>query len=269
MRAKRPALQQRDRAVAAGPSQLVVGRRLGLARRLSKLGVCSRSEAERRIRGGRVSVGSRVVNDPEHPTVDGGPQITIDGIALVAVERCCLMLNKPRGLTTTTADERGRETVYACLADPQLPWLAPVGRLDRASEGLLLFSNDPQWANAVTASGGEVTKTYHVRIDRVADTALLQSLRAGVEDRGDELRVLQASALATEQGQRRRWIELVLNEGRNRHIRRMLAALGVDVERLIRVAIGPLQLGGLAKGQWRRLSQSEADSLAPSIVLRQ
>ncbi len=235
-------------------------RRLGLARRLSKLGICSRTEAERRIKAGRVAVGGRIVVDPEFPTTDAGPTITLDGQALVAAKRVYLMLNKPRGLTTSTADEQGRETVYRCLDDPSLPWLAPVGRLDRASEGLLLFSNDPEWAAGISAGGGDVVKIYRVRIDRVADQPLVDALLQGVSDRGEQLRAVSARLLSESPGQQR-WIEVELDEGRNRHIRRLLAALGVGVDRLIRVAVGSLDLGQLARGQWRLLSDAEVAEL--------
>lgn len=185
--------------------------------------------------------------------------MAVDGVPVGSAERVYLMLNKPRGLTTTTADERGRETVYRCLDDPSLPWVAPVGRLDRASEGLLLFSNDPEWAAAISASHG-ISKTYRVRIDRIAQPALIESMRGGIRDRDELLKIVSGRVLSESAGQQR-WIEVVLNEGRNRHIRRLLAGLGVAVERLIRVAIGELALGELGKGQWRRLSAPEVAAL--------
>lgn len=185
--------------------------------------------------------------------------MAVDGVPVGSAERVYLMLNKPRGLTTTTADERGRETVYRCLDDPSLPWVAPVGRLDRASEGLLLFSNDPEWAAAISASHG-ISKTYRVRIDRIAQPALIESMRGGIRDRDELLKIVSGRVLSESAGQQR-WIEVILNEGRNRHIRRLLAGLGVAVERLIRVAIGDLALGELGKGQWRRLSAPEVAAL--------
>src|SRR5690606_37838235 len=118
--------------------------RHGLARALSKRGLCSRSEAERWIRAGRVAVDGRVVRDPEHPVDVFGARITIDGRAAVTAASCYLALNKPRGLVTTASDERGRDTVYRCFDGAGLGWIAPVGRLDQASEGLLLFTNDPR-----------------------------------------------------------------------------------------------------------------------------
>jgi len=171
-----------------------------------------------------------------------------------------LMLNKPRGLVTTTRDEQGRDTVYRCFDGAGLPWVAPVGRLDKASEGLLLFSNDPQWAAAVLDPEGGPDKTYHVQIDRLPDAALLQGLREGVTEEGERLRARSASLLRS--GARNAWLEIVLDEGRNRQIRRLLAAFDVGVLRLVRVAIGNLTLGTLEKGAWRMLDDNERNALA-------
>ncbi len=150
---------------------------------LSKRGLCSRSEAARWIQAGRVAVDGRIVRDPEFPIAqDGRQRIAVDGRDIDQSERIYLMLNKPRGLVTTAQDERGRDTVYRCLDGAGLPWLAPVGRLDKASEGLLLFSNDPAWAAAITDPGRGPSKTYHVQIDRVPEAALPTRLVEGVDD---------------------------------------------------------------------------------------
>jgi 23S rRNA pseudouridine2605 synthase len=169
------------------------------------------------------------------------------------------MLNKPRGLVTTARDEQGRDTVYACFAGADLPWLAPVGRLDKASEGLLLFSNDPVWAAQMTDPKTGPSKTYHVQIDRLPDGALLEALERGAVVDGEHLKV--ASVRCLRAGGKNAWLEVVLHEGRNRQIRRLLAALDVSVVRLVRVAIGSLSLGELAKGQWRMLTADEMESL--------
>lgn len=238
--------------------------RHGLARVLSKLGVCSRTEAARWIAAGRVSVSARVVRDPEFP-IRGDQQssIAVDGQPLAGLARCYLMLNKPRGVVTTVRDEQGRDTVYRCFDDAGLPWIAPVGRLDKASEGLLLFSNDPQWAATVTGPD----KTYHVQIDCRPSAAQLVQLHAGVVDpdpqgQGLLLRAKQVSVLR--EGERNAWLEIVLDEGRNRQIRRLLAAVDIGVLRLVRVAIGPLAMGELGKGAWRMLSAEEVSALVPA-----
>lgn len=238
------------------------GPRHGLARILSKRGLCSRSEAERWIREGRVRVSGRVVLDPERPTRLDEAGIEIDGGAATARTRRCFMLNKPRGLVTSARDEQGRDTVYRCFDGAGLGWIAPVGRLDKASEGLLLFTTDPMWANAIGDPGRGPDKTYHVQVDRVPTPGQLGMLAAGVESDGVTLSAKSLSLLRS--GGRTAWLEIVLDEGRNRQIRRMLAALDIGVLRLIRVAIGALQLGELPKGQWRELTAEEIDGLASS-----
>jgi len=187
-------------------------------------------------------------------------RIALDGHEIRAAARVYLMLNKPRGYVTTASDERGRDTVYTLLSDADLPWIAPVGRLDKASEGLLLLTNDSAWAARVTAPESHVEKTYHVQIDRVPDASLLASLKRGVDDEGEHLSARKVSELR--RGQKNAWLEIVLDEGRNRQIRRLLAAHGIGVLRLVRVAIGPVALGTLAKGAFRTLDPSEIADLA-------
>ena len=211
------------------------------------------------MRAGRVRVNGEVVFDPEFPVRQGQDQVDVSGQNAAPAARVVLMLNKPRGLVTTTQDEHGRATVYSCLADAALPWLAPVGRLDKASEGLLLFSNDPAWAARITDPASAVEKTYHVQIDRLPDAALLAALQRGIAVDGEHLSVRAARCLRS--GGKNAWLEVVLSEGRNRQIRRLLAALEVSVLRLVRVAIGPLALGKLPKGQWRMVTEREIDSL--------
>lgn len=227
---------------------------------LSRLGVCSRSEAARCIVAGRVRVNGRPVLDPEMPVDPALDRIELDGAALHEGERLCIMLNKPRGLVVSASDEHGRDTVYALLRDAGLPWLAPAGRLDKASEGLLLMSNDPAWAARITEPGRHVLKTYRVQVRGVVDDGSLRRLRAGVLDRGEHLSAHAIRVIGG--GAKNTWLEVVLAGGRNRQIRRMLAACSHEVLRLIRVAIGSLQLGDLAKGNWRRLSEAEIAELA-------
>jgi 23S rRNA pseudouridine2605 synthase len=176
------------------------------------------------------------------------------------------MLNKPRGVVTTASDEKGRETVYAYL-DHGLPWVAPVGRLDKASEGLLLLTNDSDWAARVLAPETHLGKTYHVQIGAVADATLLESITRGVSSAdGSFLRAKRARVLRG--GEKNTWIEIVLDEGKNRHIRLMLAPLGINVLRLLRVAVGPLVLGDLPKGSWRRLTDQDKRAL-DRVIRRQ
>lgn len=233
--------------------------RYGLARVLSKRGLCSRSEAERWIRAGRVRLRGKLTTDPEAPTALDEVSIEIDGASSEAAARVYLALNKPRGLVTSARDERGRDTVYSCLEGRDLPWVAPAGRLDQASEGLLILSNDPGFNAALTEPRSALHKTYHVQVDAVPDADLIQRLRAGVVDQGERLAAVRIELLRA--GERRAWLEVVLDEGRNRHIRRLLAAAGLSVVRLVRVAIGPLVLGELAKGEVRELQADEVATL--------
>lgn len=243
------------------PASDAITPRHGLARVLSKLGLASRTQGAALVREGRVRVNGRVVRDPEHPVRMGVDRVELDAQQAAAVERVYLMLNKPRGLVTTARDEQGRDTVYRCFDGAGLPWLAPVGRLDKASEGLLLFCNDPAWAAAITDRERGPAKTYHVQVDCVPDAALLQRIAEGIVDAGEFLSAQRATLLR--QGQRNAWLEIVLDEGRNRQIRRLLAAFDIGVLRLLRVSIGSLALGELPKGQWRHLTAEEVVSLSP------
>lgn len=240
-------------------SNTVRRRRIGVARVLSKAGHCSRSEAAVLVAGGRVAVNGGIVRDPEHPVDTARDRVTVDGQPLLVAERSYLMLNKPRGLVTTARDDQGRDTVYRCFDGAGLPWIAPVGRLDRASEGLLLFSNDPEWAASITDPESGPVKTYHVHVDKIPQAALLARLHAGVHEDGELLAAKAVRVLRV--GEKNAWLEVVLDEGRNRQIRRLLAAMDIGVLRLVRVAIGELTLGELPKGSWRVLTHDEARML--------
>jgi 23S rRNA pseudouridine2605 synthase len=274
-------------------------RRIGLARALSKLGYCSRSQAAQLIREGYVRLNEGVRFDPETPVHLTRDRILIHDCPIEASEKIYLMMNKPRGLITTAADEKGRETVYSLLkksgfaakgadsskgASLQVnAWVAPVGRLDKASEGLLLLTNDSEWGARVAAPETHLQKTYHVQIARGADEELIAALTAGVNvagnsgagsgeksdekfAKGETLRAREARLLRS--GQKNCWLEITLTEGKNRQIRRMLAALGSDVLRLVRVAIGPLHLGKLAKGGYRPLTADEKKMLDRAMQAR-
>jgi 23S rRNA pseudouridine2605 synthase len=237
--------------------------RYGVARVISKLGLGSRTQAMQWVREGRVRVNGRLVWDSEFRVQRDSDRVTVDGRER-APARLVIMLNKPRGLVTTTKDEQGRDTVYRCFKGAALPWLAPVGRLDKASEGLLLFSNDPAWAARITAPATGPDKKYHVQIDRLADSSLLEHLEAGVElpgEPGGARRIAAKSARCLRTGRKNAWLEIVLDEGRNRQIRRLLAACDVSALRLVRVAMGGLLLGDLPKGGWRALTEEEISAL--------
>lgn len=188
----------------------------------------------------------------------GRDRIEVDGRVIEDAAKVYLLLNKPRGVVTTASDEKGRETVYDSLraaGGEETKWIAPVGRLDKASEGLLLLTNDSEWAARILAPETHLEKTYHVQIGGVAEEGLLAALSKGLRSEGEFLGVKRADILR--RGERNCWLEIVLEEGKNRHIRRMLEALGIEVLRLVRVAIGPLALGELAKGAARPLTRAE------------
>ena len=141
-----------------------------------------------------------------------------------------------------------------------MPWLSPVGRLDKASEGLVLFTNDTRWADQLLAPESHLDKRYHVQVDCLADAALCQRLVRGTVDGGDRLAAKRARVLRL--GTRNSWLEITLDEGKNRHIRRLVQPCGVQVLRLVRVAVGGLELGALPKGQFRFLTEAEVRALA-------
>lgn len=211
------------------------------------------------MRAGRVRVNGRIVRDVAARVDPGHDRLDVDGVRVGAERKVYIALNKPRGLVTTRRDPRERDTVYQCLAGAELPYLAPVGRLDKASEGLLLFTNDSRWGARLLEPESHVDRRYHVQIDRLPDDLLLARMKEGLDDEGDWLSVKQVSVLR--QGEKHAWLDVVLDEGKNRHIRRLLEAVGVETLRLVRVAIGPLALGTLAKGEWRHLTDEEVYDL--------
>jgi 23S rRNA pseudouridine2605 synthase len=247
-------------------------RKIGLARALSKLGYCSRSSAAELIRAGRVSLNGKTCRNPEAATGTSA-QIAVDGKVIEASQKVYFMLNKPRGVVTTASDEKGRVTVYGLLnvksegdePHKKFPWVAPVGRLDKASEGLLLLTNDSEWTAHIAAPETHLEKTYHVQISTITDDDFVRDLIHGVKmEDGEVLKAKRASRLRA--GEKNCWLEIILDEGKNRQIRRMMEANGVEVLRLIRVAIGPLKLGDLVKGSCRALTAAEKRMLDEAMA---
>ena len=240
-------------------------RRIGLARALSKLGYCSRSRASELIREGRVRLNGKARQDPETAVHLERDRVEVDGAEVAPMTKIYLVMNKPRGLVTTASDEKGRDTVYSILqAADVLPWVAPIGRLDKASEGLLLFTNDSEWGARAADPDMHLQKTYHVQIGAIADEALIRAMEQGVRTAEREL-LSVTSCRMLRSGEKNCWLEIVLEEGKNRHIRRIFEASGVEVLRLVRVAFGPLQLGTLAKGKYRPLQPEEKNALDRAI----
>jgi len=226
------------------------------------MGYCSRSQAAVLIRAGRVTLNGRIARDPESPVRMPWDRIEADGSPLGKTPAIHLVMNKPRGVVTSASDEQGRATVYDLLK-PGLPWVGPVGRLDKASEGLLLLTNDSEWAAKITEPSSHLDKKYHVQVDRVADADLLAKIERGfavegnVRERGRSEHLRAKEARLLRHGDKNSWLEITLDEGKNRQIRRLLEALEVRVLRLVRVSIGPLELGALKKGSVRRLTPEE------------
>ncbi|MCE5394074.1 MAG: rRNA pseudouridine synthase [Acidithiobacillus sp.] len=238
--------------------------RYGLARILSKRGYCSRTQAEILVRAGRVRVGSRVITDPEEGFPLEVEEIWIDGQLLARPARRVLLLHKPRGLLVTRQDERGRPTIFTLL--PQDGWFAPVGRLDQASSGLLLCSNDPAWAQQILDPAQHLEKTYHVQVRPPLSSVDRHSLAAGPTVEGVSYLPMKIRELRS--GGRTQWLEFRLREGKNRQIRRLLASRDRQVLRLIRVAIGPVVLGDLPVGAWRWLEDTEIQALEGALAQR-
>jgi 23S rRNA pseudouridine2605 synthase len=239
-------------------------RRVGLARALSKLGYWSRAHAAKLIQAGRVRLNGTTRRDPEAPVRLERDRIAVDGNSVTAESKIYVMLNKPRGVVTTASDENGRKTVYSLLGK-DLPWVGPVGRLDKASEGLLLLTNDSEWAARLCEPSSHLSKTYHVHLGATITDELINDLIIGIRAGGELLRATRAHKLRG--GDKNTWLEMTLEEGKNRQIRRMCEARGIEVLRLIRVAIGPLLLGQLSKGKFRPLAVAEKGALDQALKM--
>jgi 23S rRNA pseudouridine2605 synthase len=241
-------------------------KRFGVARALSKMGYCSRSQAVALVRAGRVTLSGRRVTDPDEPVRPEHDQLAVDGTPVQEQQKIYLVMNKPRGVVSTASDEKGRKTVYDLLASGHV-WVGPVGRLDKASEGLLLMTNDSEWAARITDPASHLEKTYHVQVDCVATNDVVKKITRGLVAGKDRLRAKSARVLR--QGEKHSWLEITLDEGKNRQIRRLLEALGIEVLRLVRVSIGPLELGDLGKGEVRPLAEEEKQALDRALTLPQ
>jgi 23S rRNA pseudouridine2605 synthase len=229
-----------------------------LARALSKLGFASRQDARALIRDGRVRVDGRVVIDPMRPVVPERIAVAIDGVARARDARRILVFHKPRGVLTTRRDPAGRPTIFDVLGEAGAG-LNAVGRLDRASTGLLILTNDTRLAHALTDPDRAVPRRYVVTVRGRVPPGTAAAMAAGVDVRDAAGRVERLTAAVTIRKASSRETHLLvdLTEGRNREIRRLFEAAGHEVTRLHRVAFGPFALGDLAPGAWRAARASE------------
>ena len=229
-----------------------------LDRALSKAGAGSRTEARSWIGGGRVTVNGKLVQTPDHWVDLERDRIAVDGKPLRAAERIYILLNKPKGYLTTYKDPDGRRTVFDLLP-ASLPYLFPVGRLDQDTSGLLLLTNDAQFAEGVTNPIHKIPKTYLVKAAGILSEERIQRLRDGLElsdgpTKPAEVKRLRDTASCT-------FLEIAIREGRNRQVRRMIDAVESKVLKLVRTAIGPIEIAGLGIGMHRALAPAEVRQL--------
>lgn len=233
-----------------------------LDRLLSQMGFASRAVARRAILAGRLKVNGRAIRDPElwvRPELD---VIQLDGERLKPARRVYLLFYKPKGVITSHGDPSGRKTVYDCLEGQggRLPWVFPVGRLDKDTSGLLLLTNDTRFADFITSPKSQVRKTYLVKANGLVSDSVIARLARGVKmKRGDWAR--PESVRRAEDRGKYSWLEVVLTEGKNREVRRMIEVVGLKALKLVRTRIGPLTLEGLEVGKWRTLSPAEIRAL--------
>ena len=221
---------------------------------LSKLGVCSRTESREWIVRGRLKVNGATVRDPERWVDLDRDRIALDGRPVRAEQKTYLLLYKPKGYLTSYTAPDGRPTVYDLLESVE-QWVFPVGRLDLDTSGLLLLTNDSEFAEHVTNPESHVAKTYLVKASTRLDDAQLERLRAGVELKDGVTRPARVRRIRD--SEKYTFFEITISEGRNRQVRRMVETLGAQVLKLVRTSIGPLRLGALPIGRWRALTGDE------------
>jgi pseudouridine synthase len=229
-----------------------------LERAFSKAGAGSRTDARKWISTGKVRVNGKIIQNPDHWVDLDRDKITLDGKPLKAASKSYILLYKPKGYLTTYRDPEGRPTVYDLLGDVG-KWLHPVGRLDLDTSGLLILTNDNDFAERVTNPDHHVAKTYQIKASTLLTDEQIERLRLGVELSDGPTRPAVVHRLRD--GPKHTFLEMTITEGRNRQVRRMLEAVESKVSKLVRIAIGPLRLGDLPIGKWRNLTADEVQSL--------
>jgi pseudouridine synthase len=239
--------------------------RVALNRALSKLGILSRARAVEAIRGGRIRVDGRLVTDPAVMVVPEHANITVNGDLRQRGRWRTILLHKPRGVVTTSRDPEGRPTVYDVLGGAGRGLIA-VGRLDLATSGLLLMTNDTQLANWITSPINAVPRVYVATARGKLDQSDVVSLTSGIETDAGHLRAHSVELRKT--SSRESHLTVELREGRNREIRRLFKAIGHEIVRLKRVGLGELELGSLAPGEWRELSHADVAAGFPGAPIK-
>jgi len=236
-----------------------------LERVLSKAGLGSRTEARKWIGAGRVSVNGKLIQSPDYWVDLERDRVALDGRAIRESRKLYLLVYKPKGYITTYKDPEGRPTIYDLITEVE-EWLFPVGRLDLDSSGLLLMTNDAQFAERITNPLYKVPKTYLVKTSTRLAEEQLDKLRQGVTLSDGPTKPCQVARLR-DSGDKT-FFEITLTEGRNRQVRRMVEAIGSKVLKLVRTAIGPIEIAGLEIGKFRPLTPAEVKSLTPAPALR-
>jgi pseudouridine synthase len=232
-----------------------------LDRVLSKAGLCSRTEAAEWIKHGRVKVNAKTIRDPEHWVDVDSDAVVIDGRPLRAERKVYLLLYKPKGYLTTYKDPDGRPTVYDLLGKVD-QWVFPVGRLDQDTSGLLILTNDTEFAEHITNPEFHVPKTYLVKASTLLTDEQLTKLRDGLELKDGMTRPARVKRVRDSES--KTFFEMTITEGRNRQVRRMVEALESQVLKLVRVAVGPVRIEKLQIGHWRHLAPDEVRALRKS-----
>ena len=230
-----------------------------LDRVLSRFGVGSRTEACEAIRAGRLKVNGRVERNPDCWVRPGEDTIQLDGQRLKPTRKVYLLFYKPKGVITSHGDPEGRKTIYDCVGEME-SWVFPVGRLDKDTSGLLLLTNDTEFADFITNPDSRIPKTYLVKTNALMNDEVLARLNAGVEMKRRDFARPEIVRRLEDRG-KYTWLEVVLTEGKNREVRRMIEAVGFKVLKLVRTRIGPLKLEGLEVGRYRELTSGEIATL--------
>jgi pseudouridine synthase len=230
-----------------------------LDRVLSRFGLASRTDARQAIQAGRLKVNGKVVRDADLWVRPDQVSLHLDGQRLKPARKTYLLFYKPKGVITSHGDPGERETIYERLKEIG-KWVSPVGRLDKDTSGLLLLTNDTEFADHVTNPLNKVLKTYLVKTSGLLSDEAVAKLNTGVEmKRGDLASPISVRRL--EDRGKYTWLEVVLAEGKNREVRRMVEAVGFKVLKLVRTRLGPLTLAGLEVGKWRELTPNEIAAL--------